>query len=438
MDRQTIRTPHNPEAEKTLIAACLANPEKASEIVEMVKASDFLNPRDAGIFAAIEKLVEEKQPVEAAGIYSHTPDVGNAEYLFSLLEYPATAPLEYYAGLVVGESKKRQMIARLDESREKCFSGKTCDEVLDFCHNNVLSVQVDSESGCESFNDLMHQAVDDYEAIISGRVLPGVMTGFNQLDGILGGLQKTDLIILAARPSMGKTAFILNLVFTMQRANMEKVPTAVYSLEMSKKQLAQRAISSEALINLHFLRRGKLDPDECSSMVRASERLASYPVFIEDKSSMTVPQIARSARRIKKKYGLGLVVIDYLQLLGGEKKENRTQEVTGISRALKNMAKDLDVPVIALSQLNRSLEQRADKRPILSDLRESGSIEQDADIVMFIYRDEVYNKDADNPAKGTAEILVAKQRNGPIGKVFMAFNNSCARFTDLATGGYNG
>lgn len=379
-----VKLPNNPEAEKTLLAACLFNPEKAAEIVEVVKSSDFFNPRDAAIFAAIETLVREKQPVEAASIFLHASEAGNGAYLASLMDYPATAPIEYYAGLVVGESKKRQMIAMLDEAKHKCFTGKACDDVLDFCHNSVLSVQVDSESGCESMYDLMNQAIDEYDAIKSGKILPGVMTGFHQLDGILGGLQKTDLIILAARPSMGKTAFVLNLVFTMQRANRAKVPTAIFSLEMSKKQLAQRAISSEALINLHSLRRGKLEPDECGAMIRASEKLASYPVFIEDKAAMTVNQIARSARRIKKKHGLGLIVIDYLQLLGGEKKENRTQEITVISRALKNMAKDLDVPVVALSQLNRALDSRSEKRPILSDLRESGSIEQDKSYFLAI------------------------------------------------------
>ena len=261
----------------------------------------------------------------------------------------------------------------------------------------------------------------------------GVTTGYNRLDQMTAGLQPSDLIIVAARPSMGKTAFALNMA--MRAAVQDNVPVAIYSLEMSMDQLMMRMLCAWGKVDLGHLRRGYLDSEEWSRLYHAADVLGQAPIYIDDTPALSPLELRARTRRLKAESGVGLVMVDYLQLMRGSKRtDSREQEISEISRALKGLAKEMDIPVVALSQLNRKLEERTDKRPLLSDLRESGAIEQDADVIMFIYRDEVYHKQPDNPHKGSAEIIIGKQRNGPIGTATLAYLGSYTAFEDLEPG----
>jgi replicative DNA helicase len=264
----------------------------------------------------------------------------------------------------------------------------------------------------------------------------GIPTGYSQIDTMTAGLQNSDLIILAARPSMGKTAFALNIASNI--ALREGIPVAIFSLEMSKEQLSMRLLSSEARIDSSRVRNGFLTPDDWQRLTDSASILSEAPIFIDDSSNISVTEIRAKARRLKMEKNLGLIIIDYLQLMrSGSTMDRRDLEIAEISRSLKGLAKELDIPVLALSQLNRMLEQRSDKRPVLSDLRESGALEQDADIVAFIYRDEVYNKEEDNPNKGKAEIIIAKHRNGPVGVAALTFLGAYTRFENMAMNEYS-
>ena len=315
--------------------------------------------------------------------------------------------------------------------------GRTSTELLDYAEQRVFQIAEQGRQGRQGFvaiKDLLTRTVERIDELFQcDNPITGIPTGFNDFDDMTAGLQPSDLIIVAGRPSMGKTTFAMNIA--EHAAIKHKVPTAVFSMEMPGEQLAMRLMSSLGRIDQHKVRTGKLDDDDWPRLTSAVAILAEAPLFIDDTPALTPTELRARARRLKREHGLGLIVIDYLQLMQAPGAgDNRTAEISEISRGLKALAKEMNVPVIALSQLNRSLEQRPNKRPVMSDLRESGAIEQDADMIVFIYRDEVYNEDS--PDKGTAEIIIGKQRNGPIGMRRLTFLGQYTRFENFASDGY--
>jgi replicative DNA helicase len=327
------------------------------------------------------------------------------------------------------------LIEKANAIVKRCFEEKgNTDEVIDFAESAIF--EISEKKSQQAFYPLSKIILGNIETLEEKQgnrsLVTGVPTGFSRLDNLTSGFQNSDLIILAARPSMGKTALALNIA--RNAAVDSNIPVAVFSLEMSKEQLSLRMLCSEARIDSSRLRGGFFSMEDWHRLTDAAGILSESPIYIDDSASLTAMEIRAKARRLKMDKNIGLVIIDYLQLMQGRASaERRDIEISEISRSLKALAKELDLPVLALSQLNRMLEQRTDKRPRLSDLRESGALEQDADVVAFIYRDEVYNKEEDNPNKGVAEILLSKQRNGPTGDIFLTFLNSYTRFEDLAS-----
>jgi replicative DNA helicase len=344
---------------------------------------------------------------------------------------------EHYSRIVYGKACLRRLIEKSNAIAKLCFEDRgDVDEVIDFAESAIFEVSERKVKPAFShIGSIIETNIDALEERQGNRALiTGVGTGYSELDHKTSGLQPSDLIILAARPSMGKTAFAMNIARNAAVEN--NIPVAVFSLEMSKEQLSLRMLSSEARIDSSRMRSGFITPEEWLRITDAAGRLTESPIFIDDTANLSAVEIRSKARRLKMNHDIGLVIIDYLQLMKSRGRvERRELEISEISRSLKGLAKELSIPVMALSQLNRMLEQRADKRPVLSDLRESGSLEQDADVVAFIYRDEVYNKDENNPNRGKAEIIISKQRNGPIGTVNLAFLHAYTKFENLAEEG---
>jgi replicative DNA helicase len=368
---------------------------------------------------------------------------GGEAYLFELANNtPSIANVSAYADIVREKSVQRQLIGVANDIADSAYNpdGREVAELLDLAETRVFAIaeQTAAEGGPEAIKSVLVRAVERIDALYhSGDSITGLATGLMDLDNMTSGLQPSDLVIVAGRPSMGKTTLVMNMA--EHAAIKAEKPVLVFSMEMPADSLAMRMMSSLGRIDQHRIRTGKLDDEDWPRVTSAVHMLSEAPLFIDDTPGLSPSEMRARARRLMKEHGqLGLIVVDYLQLMKvpGFKADNRTAEISEISRSLKSLAKELTVPVIALSQLNRSLEQRQDKRPIMSDLRESGAIEQDADLICFIYRDEVYNEDS--PDKGTAEIIVAKQRNGPIGKVRVAFLGKFTRFEDLAHSGYQG
>ena len=341
----------------------------------------------------------------------------------------------HYAKIVHDKASLRRLIEKANAIVKRCFKEEgNADEVIDFAESAIFEVTENkSQQAFYPISKISPGNIDSLEEIQGNRSLvTGVPTGFSRLDNLTSGFQNSDLIILAARPSMGKTALALNIA--RHAAVDAGLPVAIFSLEMSKEQLSLRMLCSEARMDSSRLRGGFISMEDWGRLTDAASILTQSPIFIDDSASLTAMEIRAKARRLKMDKNIGLIVIDYLQLMQGRAgAERRDLEISEISRALKALAKELQLPVLALSQLNRMLEQRTDKRPRLSDLRESGALEQDADVVAFIYRDEVYNKEEDNPSRGIAEILLSKQRNGPTGDVYLAFLNAYTRFENLAS-----
>jgi len=361
--------------------------------------------------------------------------LGGASYLAELVDaVPMAVNAAHYAKIVQEKASLRRLIEQAASITTRCFEDKgDVEEILDFAERSIFDI---SENKIKpSFYTLGEILTDTYKAVeeaYENKVLvTGVPTGFQGLDEKTSGFQPGDFIVIAGRPSMGKTALALNIA---RNASLETVePAAVFSLEMSKEQLSLRMLSSEARIDSSRMRGGFLSESDLARINRAAGALYDIPIYIDDSPAISALEIRAKARRMKMDKGLGLVVIDYLQLMRGRASaERRELEISEISRSLKALAKELNIPVVALSQLNRKVEDRTNKRPVLSDLRESGAIEQDADVILFIYRDEVYHKEEDNPNKGIAELILAKQRNGPIGAVKLAFLDTYTRFEDLA------
>jgi len=429
--------PHNIEAEQSVLGSLLIDRDAIIRIASYVRSEDFYISANGTIYQAILDLYNRREPTDFVTLSdelerrSVLEDVGGIGYLSSLLNtVPTAVHVEYYGRIVERTSTLRRLIDAGTQIVGIGYQdGVDTEEALDSAEQMLFTVsQKRQTKDFQSISDVLDRFFDqlDYLQQHRGDVV-GVPSGFSDLDQLTGGLQKSDLIIVAARPSMGKTAFSLGLAYGAA-VQHDKI-VGVFSLEMSAEQLVQRLLSTETGVDSHRLRLGMIDDNEWDRISRAFGRLAEAKIYIDDAASASVMDVRSKARRLQAENGLDLLIVDYLQLMSGRKSDNRVNEVSEITRGLKGLARELNVPVIALSQLSRAVETRADHRPMLSDLRESGSIEQDADIVMFIYRDEKYDENSEK--KGIAEIIVAKHRNGPVGSINLRFFERTARFADL-------
>jgi len=452
-DRQKV-PPHSVQAEQSLLGGLLLDNRAWDQIADLLTESDFYRREHRLIFSATGALIERGDPCDVITLSewleanSQLDDVGGLSYLGTLAkDTPSAANIRAYANIVRDNSVLRQLAEVGTEIANSAYftEGRNTPSLLDNAEKLVFRISdqgVTRGSGFHDIKELLTRAVDRIDTLFhQDNPLTGVSTGFTQVDEMTAGLQSSDLVIVAGRPSMGKTTFAMNIA--EHAAIKDNVPVAVFSMEMPGEQLAMRLMSSLGRIDQTKVRTGKLDDDDWPRLTSAVSILSKAPLFIDDTPALSPTELRARARRLKREHDLGLIVIDYLQLMQVPgSNENRTGEISEISRSLKALAKELEVPVIALSQLNRSLEQRPNKRPVMSDLRESGAIEQDADVIMFIYRDEVY--DEDSPDKGTAEIIIGKQRNGPIGMRRLTFLGMHTRFENFTAiqsysdEGYNG
>jgi len=431
--------PQNLEAEASVLGAVLLENEALNRVLEILKEDDFYRNAHRRIFSAILHLYEHSDPVdlitlsEVLKTRGELDDVGGVEYLNSLVNaVPTAANISYYAKIIKEKAILRKLINRATEIVSQSYSNSgDVDEFIDQAERTIFEISEDRvRPSFYPIKDLIKSSFKTIERLYEKRqLITGVPTGFQRLDELTSGLQPSDLIIIAGRPSMGKTALALNIA---QNASVQAaIPAAIFSLEMSKEQLALRMLCSEAKVDAHRLRGGFLSEADWPKLTRAAGSLSEAPLFIDDTPGLSALEMRAKTRRLKIEHNLGLVIVDYLQLMRGRARaDSREQEISDISRSLKALAKELSIPVIALSQLNRRVEERGDKRPQLSDLRESGAIEQDADVILFLYREEVYNKSEEN--RGKAEIIIGKQRNGPTDKVDLAFLDKYTRFENLS------
>lgn len=431
--------PHSLEAEKSVLGAALLSKDALYDIMENVKAQDFYDGNHKEIFNAIVDLSKKNVPVDALTVSEELNKrnslnmVGGRAYIASLSAgTPTTANAGEYAKIVAEKSSLRSLITTADDIVVKGYEGNMeANALLDYAESGIFEISQKRQKGKYThIKDVLLNNIDmiDKASQMDGN-LTGVTTGFRELDNRTSGLQKSDLIILAARPAMGKTAFALSL--TLNAAVKGNASVMVFSMEMSKEQLGQRLLSMQSKVEMQKLKTGKLERRDWDDINMALGVLSSANINIDDTAGISIMEMKSKCRRLKAEEGLDLVVIDYLQLMTPEgKSDSRTQEISVISRNLKLLARELDCPVLVLSQLSRAPEQRTDHRPMLSDLRESGSIEQDADIVIFLYRDDYYNEDTDSP--GECEVIVAKQRSGPTGTVKVAWLDKYTKFVDSA------
>ncbi len=438
--------PHSLQAEQAVLGGLMLDNNAWDSIADVVCEEDFYRRNHRLIFRAIAQLAEQGNPLDAVTLSewleqnSLLNDVGGLSALGMLAQStPSAANIKAYAAIVRENSVMRQLIDVGNQIANSAYEteGRDSGALLDHAEKLVFDIAEQGKRGKRGFRNirgLLAAAVDRIDMLFQqDSAITGVSTGFADLDNMTAGLQPSDLIIVAGRPSMGKTTLAVN--FAENAAIKDQVPVAIFSMEMPGEHLALRMMSSLGHIDQHKIRTGKLDDDDWPRLTSAVSLLDGAPIFIDDTPALTPMELRARARRLKREHNLGLIVIDYLQLMqGSSNRENRATEISEISRNLKALAKELEVPVIALSQLNRSLEQRTDRRPVMSDLRESGAIEQDADVIMFIYRDEVYNEDS--PQKGLAEIIIGKQRNGPIGKCTLTFRGQFTRFENYAADNY--
>ncbi|MCX8022218.1 MAG: replicative DNA helicase [Syntrophorhabdaceae bacterium] len=434
--------PQNIEAEESLLGGILTEHEAINKVIDIVGPEDFYKEANGKIYELMIGLYEKNEPIDIVTLSSAARDkgiidkIGGIAYLNTLVDrMPSSANIVNYAKIVREKGLMRSLMNAATEIIEAGYEVDIdVDEYIDNAEKMIFNVaERKFKPSFFPVRNIVMESVKTIERLYEKKqLITGVPTGFTELDRLTSGLQPSDLIVVAGRPSMGKTAFAMNIA---QHASMLKenpIPVGIFSMEMSKEQLVTRLLSSESEVEHSKLRTGTLSSAEWPKLAYAAGRLAEAQIFIDDSPAMTVLELRARARRLKKEHGLGLLVVDYLQLMRGGKAsvERREQEISEISRFLKALAKELNIPVIAISQLNRMVEQREDKRPRLSDLRESGAIEQDADVIMFIYRDEVYNRDRENN-RGIAEIIIGKQRNGPTDTVELAFLDKFATFKNL-------
>ncbi|HTZ09933.1 MAG TPA: replicative DNA helicase, partial [Acidimicrobiales bacterium] len=432
--------PHDLDAGESLLGAMLLSRDAIASAIECCVADDFYKPAHGHVFAAIVGLYARGEPADPVTVAdelrraSLLEAVGDASVLISLqVNTPSTANAAHYARIVEELALLRRLVGVAGEIAELGYSlPEDISAVVDRAETMVFEVAqrrvVDTMA---PLRDLLAASLDHLENLYArGDTITGTPTGYTDLDEMLAGLQRSNLVVVGARPAMGKTSFALGIV--THAAVHARVPVLLFSLEMSHLELTQRMLCSEAAVDATRMRNGRLLESDWPKISGAIGRLGDAPIYIDDNPNLTVMDIRAKARRLKAREGLGLVVVDYLQLMSGHAKsraENRQVEVSEISRGLKVLARELDIPVIALSQLSRNLEMRQDKRPVLADLRESGSIEQDADVVLFIYRDEIYNPDP--TVRGKAEVIIAKHRNGPTGMTELAFVDRYTRFAGM-------
>ncbi|KTC98541.1 replicative DNA helicase [Legionella geestiana] len=441
------RPPHSLEAEQSILGGLMLDNQVWDKVSSALCEEDFYRTEHRLLFRSIAELSRRQQPFDVITVLEQLKstntldEAGGETYLFELAtNTPSVANVSAYAQIVREKSVQRQLIGVATDIADSAYNpgGREVTELLDLAETKVFAIaeQTASGSGPESIKNILVKTVEKIDALYNnGDALTGLATGLSDFDSMTSGLQPSDLVIVAGRPSMGKTTLVMNMA--EHAAIKGGKPVLVFSMEMPADSLAMRMMSSLGRIDQHRIRTGKLEEEDWPRVTSAVHMLSEASLFIDDTPALSPSEMRARARRIAREHGqIGLVVVDYLQLMKvpGFKADNRTAEISEISRSLKSLAKELQAPVIALSQLNRSLEQRHDRRPVMSDLRESGAIEQDADLICFIYRDEVYNEDS--PDKGTAELIIAKQRNGPIGKVRVAFIGKYTRFEDLAYNGY--
>ena len=443
--------PHSVEAEQSVLGGIFLDITAWDKITDLISEPDFYRFEHRLIYRHIGRLTEQAKPVDVITVAeslesnAELEKVGGLAYLGSLAQnVPSAANIRRYAEIVRERAIMRKLVEVGNDIAASAYnpSGRNADQLLDEAESRVFEISEAGERGRQGFIPIPPLLIKVVERIetLHGRDNPsdvtGIATGFTDLDRMTSGLQPGDLVIVAGRPSMGKTAFALNVAEHVALEGSK--PVAIFSMEMGGTQLAMRLIGSVGKLNQQNLRSGKLEDDDWPRMTHALGRLNDAPIFIDETAALNSLELRSRARRLhRENSGLGLIVIDYLQLMSSpssKASENRATEISEISRSLKALAKELQVPVMALSQLNRGLEQRPNKRPIMSDLRESGAIEQDADLILFIYRDEVYN--SDSPDKGKAEIIIGKQRNGPIGKVDLTFRGEYTRFDNFTTEHY--
>ena len=431
--------PYNKEAEQSVLGSCFHSSEAIAKALEVLTEEDFYKAANKKIFITMREQFEANEPIDVLAVADllrkkdELDNVGGLEYLSLLEDYVPTATAVNHHAKILREKKiLRDLIQTATEIVSSSYSDKDdVDTVLDKAEQSIFEIS-DKRTKASFFKipDVIRENVSNLEKLsIKPGMVTGVSCGFTDLDNLTAGFQPSDLIILAARPSMGKTSFALDIARFVSLH--QSIPTAIFSLEMSRQQLGVRLLCSQARVDSSKVRTGYLASSDWPKVHEAGARLSEAKMFIDDSAALSVLDVRARARRLAAEQPLGLIIIDYLQLMQGRgSSESRQLEVSDISRGLKALAKELNLPIIALSQLSRAVESRTDKRPLLSDLRESGSIEQDADVVMFIYRDFVYNPETDDPGK--TEILVRKQRNGPIGDVRLHFESQFTRFFDRA------
>jgi replicative DNA helicase len=430
--------PQNIEAEQAVLGAIFLDKEALIKATELIRPEDFYRTTHQRIYEVMIELGDKDEPVDLVTVTSELNDrkwleeIGGVSYLSDLANsVPSAANVEYYAYIVEEKSILRRLIKAATQIASSGYANQ--DEVAQILNEAEKSIlDIAGRKITDGFLPIKDVLIETYERIEtlhnSTSDMTGTPSGYRDLDRMTSGFQRSDLIILAARPSVGKTAFALNVAQNVAARAGETV--AIFSLEMSAPQLVQRMLCAEGNIDANRMRTGSFQEEDWEKLTMAIATLSKAHIYIDDTPGITVGQIRSKCRRLKAEHGLGIILIDYLQLIHGSGKENRQQEISAISRTLKGIARELDCTVIALSQLSRAVEQRQDKRPMLSDLRESGSIEQDADIVAFLYRDDYYDQETEN--KNVIEILIAKQRNGPVGKVELAFLKEYNKFVNLS------
>ena len=436
--------PQHIEAEQSVLGGILIENYAINKVMEILKPDDFYRDSHRKIYKALIDLSERDEPADSITLTNelknsgHLDSVGGASYVASLIDLvPTAANIEYYAKIVKEKAILRKLIQTSTEIITQSYEDRgDVEGFLDEAERAIFDISENRvRPSFYPIRDIVKDSFKILERLYEKKELvTGVPSGFKDLDRMTAGFQPSDLIIVAGRPSMGKTSFCLNLA---QYAAIEKkTPIAIFSLEMSKEQLGIRMLCSEAHVEGTKLRSGFLSESDWPRLTIAAGNLSDAPIYIDDTAALTILELRAKARRLKTEHGgLGLVIVDYLQLMKGRTRvESRQQEISEISRSLKALAKELNIPVIAVSQLSRKTEERTGNRPQLSDLRESGAIEQDADLILFIYRDEVYNRSEDNPNRGKAEIIIGKQRNGPIGKIELAFLDKFTTFKELYRG----
>ncbi len=442
MEEQLIKKilPHSAEAEQSVIGAMIMDQEAILTASEILTSDDFYNPQFRTLYDAMLALYQEGKPVDLVTLQNRLQEMNapaelcSVEFISNIIAaVPTSANVKYYSEIVRQKAVLRRLIRVTEGIANECYQdNEKLEDILEQTEKQVFDVVQNRASS--DFVPIRQVALETLDSIQSAAknagAVTGVSTGFYDLDARTAGLQKSDLILIAARPSMGKTAFVLNIAENVAIKN--NITTVIFSLEMSRVQLAKRLISMNSHVDSQKIRTGQLEDQEWRDLTESTVILGESALVIDDTPGISIAELRSKCRKLKLKKNLGLIIIDYLQLMsgsGGNKNESRQQEISDISRSLKALAREVDCPVIALSQLSRAVEKRDDKRPMLSDLRESGAIEQDADVVMFIYRDEYYNKDSDS--KGITEIIIGKQRNGPTCTVQLKWLAELTKFANL-------